>query len=329
MRDQQISQMATIFRSAKRTFTCKLDKPLADNTLFIEATALGNILKKDDLVVGDRVEVVIGHSDGEFVITNLEERKNEIYRIILREGKKKVTAANVDYLVIVVSATLPAYKAALVDRYLLRSFQWGIPAILVFNKMDEFAEEGDFLKEEEKGYNPLLEDVIELSAFKGDSYRPRFLKKGIKELKEKIKNKKALFVGHSGVGKSHLISTLTEGHVKLKNQELAKANKGKHTTTWSEIIEYNGYSFIDSPGIRSFSLDDLDPRELIDYFPDLFAIARTCRFSNCQHQLGLSDNTGCSFYEYQNDIFLMRRLDSYKQIEEQISTIPFWKNKFK
>ena len=76
--------------------------------------------------------------DGQFYIFEVMPRSSEIWRQIKRENKKKVTASNIDLLVVVSSASKPKYKRGLVDRFLMRSAQWEIPAIHVFNKMDGY-----------------------------------------------------------------------------------------------------------------------------------------------------------------------------------------------
>ena len=124
-----------VYRSAQRIFYCKLE----GETELVMATAKGNLLKgSDSVVVGD--EVVIKEEDGQYYITEVLERKSEIWRQIKRENKKKVTASNIDLLVIVSSAAKPKYKRGLVDRFLMRAAQWEIPAIHVFNKMDGYKE---------------------------------------------------------------------------------------------------------------------------------------------------------------------------------------------
>jgi ribosome biogenesis GTPase len=89
---------ARVFKSAKREFECKL----IETGEIITATALGNLLKGDEnsIVVGDYVMI-----DDKNTITEVCERKNEIFRLIVREQKKKVTASNCDILVILNSVS--------------------------------------------------------------------------------------------------------------------------------------------------------------------------------------------------------------------------------
>ncbi len=124
---------ARIFRSSKRQFDCQRD----DTKEVVPATALATLLKEDHIVVGDWVEL-----EGDSIVS-VHTRSNAIFRNLPREQKKKVIAANVDVMLVVVSAGKPAYKRGLVDRYLARSDYWNVPAYVVFNKMDQY-EESEF-----------------------------------------------------------------------------------------------------------------------------------------------------------------------------------------
>ncbi len=100
---------ARIFKSHQKDFECQV----LDTKEFIKARAKGNLLKgSDNLVVGDIVHVAKNENEHihEYVIDELCPRSNEIFRIIVRESKKKVTASNCDYLIIVMSVSRPLFK---------------------------------------------------------------------------------------------------------------------------------------------------------------------------------------------------------------------------
>jgi ribosome biogenesis GTPase len=44
-----------------------------------------------------------------------------------------------------------------------------------------------------------------------------------------------------------------------------------------------GARIIDTPGIKGFGLVDMEPEEIGDYFPELFALKGSCKFNNCLH----------------------------------------------
>jgi ribosome biogenesis GTPase len=312
---------ARVNKSAKREFECRF----TESGELVIATALGNLLKGDEntIVVGDYVMI-----DGNNTIVEVLPRMNEIFRLIVREQKKKVTASNCDLMVIVSSVSRPEYKRGIVDRFLVRAHQWGIRPIIVFNKMDEYDANVLDIKFEFDRMDKLGMECFEISAA-DPSYKPQHLKLGLEELKNRLHHKTSIFLGQSGVGKSKLISQVSEGKINLLSNEVGKVGKGKHTTTWSEIVDSETMSLIDSPGIRSFGVEDLLEEELITYFPDIEGGAVHCKFSNCDHN---ENSKGCYFYEkldqsaYETEL-IMSRLESYLRMKEEISQTPSYLKK--
>lgn len=313
-----MSIKARIFRSSKRQFDCQRE----DTKEVVEATALATLLKEDHIVVGDWVEL-----EGDSIVS-VHPRSNAIFRNIPREQKKKVIAANVDVMLIVVSAGKPAYKRGLVDRYLARSDYWNVPAYVVFNKMDQYeASEFDINFEADR-LKWLNVKCFEVSA-QEPSYEPKYLPHGFQELSKDLEGKTAILVGHSGVGKSKLITSLSDGKVELLSGELGSVGKGAHTTTWAELIDAEKFTLIDSPGIRSMSLSDLTKQDLLYCFSDVNEWTTKCQFSsNCTHE---PNSKGCFFQKLDNgkreDQLILSRLDSYKRVLEEVSNIPDWAKK--
>lgn len=312
---------ARVFKSGKREFDCKIES----TSEMVMATALGNLLKGDEnsIVVGDYVMI-----DENNTIVEVLPRTNEMYRLIIREQKKKVTASNCDLMVIVSSVSRPEYKRGIVDRFLVRAHQWGIRPLMVFNKMDEYDPNLLDIKFEFDRMNNLGIECFEVSAAKPD-YKNQFLELGINDLKERLQGKTSIFLGQSGVGKSKLISAASEGKIKLLSRDVGKVGKGTHTTTWSEIVDCDTMSLMDSPGIRSFGVEDLLEEDLISYFPDIEEGAVQCKFSNCAHT---ETSPGCFFYTkldqntYETSL-IMSRLDSYLRMREEISETPSYLKK--
>ncbi len=302
---------ARIVKSAKRKFKCHLD----GTKHIVQALALGNLLKGDDtIVVGDKV-ILKSNSNG-YVITDVKERKNTIHRLLLRENRKKISAANVDVLVIVSSVSRPKLKQGIIDRFLVRAHQWSISPIVVFNKMDEFVEGSVDLIFEEKRLSFLNVPCFEISSTIPE-YKQRYLSKGYCELKELLKGRLSIFLGQSGVGKSSCISKISGSKVMLPTKAVGKKTaKGLHTTTWFEIVNCGDFEIIDSPGIRQFSLEDLQGTHFIEYWPDLEAISVNCEFKNCEHK---EQSKGCAFYPTKVDSLFLSRLSSYRRILEEIS----------
>ncbi len=303
---------AKIIKSARREFECLI---LKDN-ISVPAKAKGLLLKKGELVVGDYV--YLEKESDEYFISELEARKNTIYRRIIRENKIKTIASNVDLIAIICTSSLPEYKRGLIDRYLLRAVQWEIPAIVIFNKMDE-ANQDFNLGFESKRLAPLEVQCFATSAkdlnYKGD------LLPGNIDLQEFLKDQTIIFLGQSGVGKSSLISMLSGEKIQLRANELAKVGKGSHTTTWSELIHLDSFDVIDSPGIRTMSIQDVSKDELSELFPDLEDYFIRCKFKDCHHE----ENTkGCAFFNSKNTEMVLSRLDSFKRFKKEIIEIPEW-----
>ena len=90
--------------------------------------------------------------------------------------------------------------------------------------------------------------------------------------------------GNSGVGKSSIVNAL-DASIQLKTGEISAAHQqGKHTTTFAEMhkLTFGGY-VIDTPGIRSFGLIDLNKEHLGHYFPEIRSRMNQCKFNNCLH----------------------------------------------
>jgi ribosome biogenesis GTPase len=317
---------ARIFRSSKRHFDCQRE----DTKEIVPATALATQLKEDHLVVGDWVEISSpGQGSEEWKIEKVIDRKNAIFRNIPREQKKKVIAANVDVVLIVASAGKPSYKRGLVDRYLVRSDFWSVPAYVVFNKMDQYDPNEFEIKFEADRLQWLNVKSFELAATDA-SYEPKYLSSGFKDLAQNLQGKTAILLGHSGVGKSRLITELTGGKVELLSGELGKVGKGAHTTTWAELIDAGSFTLIDSPGVRSMSLSDLTKEELLYCFSDIAEFATKCQFVSCTHE---PNSRGCFFQKLDDkkreDQLILSRLDSYKRVLDEVSNIPDWQKKSK
>jgi ribosome biogenesis GTPase / thiamine phosphate phosphatase len=312
-----MSLKARIFSSNSRIFDC-----LTESGEIIQATSLAKLLKKEHIVVGDNV-ILEAEGDDQWTIKEVEERSSIIFRNIPREHTKKIIAANVDAVLIIVSAGQPTYKRGLVDRYLVRAHQWGLPALLVFNKMDLYASEFDIHFECERVAGLQVES-FEICA-EDSKYKNKFLKLGFNDLKKRLKNSTAILLGQSGVGKSRLITELSGGDVELLSGDLGKIGKGMHTTTWAELVDCKHFTLVDSPGVRSMSLTDVTEDELLSCFPDISDGSVKCKFTDCKHA---ENSKGCWFQtlkiENHSDAVVLSRLDSYTRIRDEITQIPEW-----
>ncbi|MCB9751311.1 MAG: ribosome small subunit-dependent GTPase A [Myxococcales bacterium] len=102
-------------------------------------------------------------------------------------------------------------------------------------------------------------------------------------------------VGSSGVGKSTLVNHLLGASRMPTRAVRSRDHRGQHTTTHRELLWLpgpRGGAIIDTPGMRELGV--WAPQEAIDeVFPELDALARGCRFGDCQH----AREPGCAVQE--------------------------------
>ncbi len=257
------------------------------------------------IAVGDFVEFELEPGQQSGVINTLLPRRNYIIRRSVNLSKQtQIIGANLDQAVLVVTLASPATSTGFIDRFLVTAEAYSIPAILVFNKLDLFSEEGlEILAEYMALYEGLGYPCYAVSALKGEH---------IQELQELLKDKTTLVSGHSGVGKSTLINAVVPG-LELKTGIISEwSDKGKHTTTFAEMIMLPfGGKLIDTPGIRELGIVDIEPQELSHYFPEMRALMNQCKFHNCRH----INEPGCAVLEaLENGEIDSSRYDSYLSI---------------
>lgn len=234
------------------------------------------IRSTNPVTVGDNVDFILG-KEGKGMITNIHDRKNYLMRRSSNLSKKShIIATNIDIAILIASINYPETSTTFIDRFLATAEAYNINAAIVFNKIDLLnASELEKLQSWMDLYNSIGYTSFGISVKN---------KTNLQQIKDLIHNNIALFSGHSGVGKSSLINVLTPGAA-LKTGEISQYHKsGKHTTTFSEMIEIpNGGYIIDTPGIRGFGTVDFVTEEIYHFFPEIFKIAEKCRFHNCLH----------------------------------------------
>lgn len=225
------------------------------------------------VVVGDLVQFS-ETSPGEGVIEGIQDRRTKLSRLApWAPGKEHVVVANMDQVLIVVSAKDPPLKAGVIDRYIIAAENGGLSAAVCVNKVDLVSE--DEVSWVGNLYSRLGYPVLYTSAVKGV---------GIDGLAGVLKGKKTVLAGQSGVGKSSLINQIQPG-LGLRVQDIRKAaRKGKHTTSWATLfkIDIGGY-VVDTPGIRELGLWDVRGCDVAEFFRDIWEMGKGCRFSKCTH----------------------------------------------
>jgi ribosome biogenesis GTPase len=263
------------------------------------------LVSTNPVAVGDRVDFELEPDQETAVISKVHDRKNYIIRKSINLSKQvQIIAANLDMACLVVTLASPRTSLGFIDRFLVTAEAYGVPAILIFNKLDLFSKEGlEILDNYFDLYQNIGYPCYAVSAIKGTN---------IETLEIVIKNKISLFSGHSGVGKSSLINRLIPGK-ELRTGEISGfSDMGKHTTTFAELFELPfGGKLIDTPGIRELGIADIEKHELGHFFPEMRAIMNECRFNNCVH----INEPGCAVLQaLENGDIEPTRYDSYQSI---------------
>ena len=237
---------------------------------------IDDITSTNPIAVGDKVEVEF-EDDGNAVITNIEERRNYITRQAPHpKTQHHIIASNLDQSLLFATIREPKTSLGFIDRFLITSEAYQIPCLIIFNKSDLYDEKDMERFEEIKSiYEPIGYKIILMSLEK---------KQGVNEVKNLLKDKTTLLSGHSGVGKSSFINNIFP-ELALKTQDVSDwSGKGMHTTTFAEMFDLPfGGKIIDTPGLREFALMDIAKDELALYFPEMVALKKDCKFTNCIH----------------------------------------------
>lgn len=238
-----------------------------------------------------------GESEG--IIERVEPRRGILCRT--SRNRQHLLVTNVDQVLIVASAAEPRLKPNLIDRYLITAEKAQIEPILCINKVDLV--DPAHLQPIVGVYSQLGYRVLLLSVLKNW---------GIEPLKQLLRRRETAVTGQSGVGKSSLLNAIEPG-LDLRVQSVSgESEKGRHTTTTSELIPLSAGGFVvDTPGIRQFQLWDVIPEEVAGFFRELRPYVSHCRYPDCTH----THEQPCAVKDAVADGYVdVRRYESYLQI---------------
>jgi ribosome biogenesis GTPase len=301
---------ATVYKSTGSWYVVKDDEGKVYKARIKGKFKIENLTSTNPIAVGDKVEIEM-ENEGEdsVVIDKIEDRGNYITRQSPHnKNQHHIIASNLDQSLLFATLKDPKTSQGFIDRFLIASEAYHVPAIIVFNKADLYRK-----KEEEKFEE--LKSIYEKTGYKITAMS---IEKnvGVAEVKLLLKDKVTLLTGHSGVGKSSFINIIFPRFA-LKTQDVSGwSGKGLHTTTFAEMFDLPfGGKIIDTPGLREFALMDIPKQELSHFFPEMRALINDCQFNNCMH----IEEPGCAVKSAVNngDIAIDRYV-SYRNILDTI-----------
>ena len=271
----------------------------------IECRARGRFRKGGmSPLVGDFAEIS-ENADGSGNVDAILPRRNAFGRPAI---------ANVDSLVMIVSAAIPVTDPYLIDRISVRCEKNGVDVLIVINKCD--LEPGDRLYDiyTNSGYPTLRVSAV--------------TREGLELLREHIRGKTCCFTGNSGVGKSSILNALNDSFSIETGEVSQKLGRGRHTTRHVELFDLGDGSYIaDTPGFAAFDNESEEPirkQELASFFPDFAEYVTQCRFDDCAHRA----EPGCALREaLEAGRIMPSRYESYNRMYEEAALLKDWERK--
>lgn len=276
----KMSNLGQVYRASSNKYFVKISDKIR------RCGARGLLkLNNAEILVGDYVEV-----ENDTIIT-IKERKNRFVR---------PNVSNVDSIIAVVSPQ-PKPDYYLLDKLYINAIKEGVDFYIVVNKTDL---KSDVYQEILSAYSNLDVKFIKVCAKTGQ---------GISELKNVLTNKLSVLAGQSAVGKSSIINAMFDLDLKVGNLS-EKIERGRHTTTRSEIFEFDNIKIIDSPGFAVIDAN-VDAKEISEFYPEYVSVSSECKFRGCSH----INEPQCKVKELVNNGALSKeRYERYVQIYKEL-----------
>jgi ribosome biogenesis GTPase len=192
---------------------------------------------------------------------------------------ERVIVANAGQMVIVSALADPPPRPRLIDRCLVAAFDAGLQPLLCLTKSDLASPAGLLAS-----YEPLGQPCVITS-------KPLGVQQ-LTPLRDRLRDRVSVLVGHSGVGKSTLINALVPDARRAIAAVNPVTGRGRHTSSSAIALALpEGGWIIDTPGVRSFGLAHVSADRVVRAFPELADGTALCppRCGHLAADCGLDD----------------------------------------
>jgi ribosome biogenesis GTPase / thiamine phosphate phosphatase len=264
----------------------------------IVRTRARGVFRKNKLkpTVGDHVRIQLDEHGTNYLVEVLP-RSNLI-------GRPAV--ANVDHVLLVISAVEPDFSLQLLDRF-LTFFSWQNVAVSIY------------LSKTDTASNVQLEKIRQDLVYYEKIGYPIFdsWQKLANKLPTMIANGQVwTLAGQSGAGKSTLINHLRQDLNQATQAISTSLNRGKHTTRTVQLFQLGQGFLADTPGFSAIDLTPIKINELCEYLVEFKKASVHCKFRGCQH---LKEPQCAVKYLVENEEIKRSRYDDYLFMRAEIA----------
>lgn len=214
-------------------------------------------------VVGDRVKIQIDEQGTSYLVEVLP-RTNLIGRPAL---------ANVDHVLLVMSAVEPDFSLQLLDRY-LTFFSWQKVAVSIYLSKSDLIDANRFNE-----ISKSLAYYVKIGYSVYYKWEDLAAKLPLAITSAQVWT----LAGQSGAGKSTLINHLKKDLKQKTGAISTSLNRGKHTTRTVQLFKLGEGFLADTPGFSALDFTPIKINELCNYFVEFKKASAKCKFRGCQH----------------------------------------------